>query len=408
MTEECDVLSPVGIERFFEEYWELKPLHIARAGAGPICNLLNVSDIERVLSTHDLDFPRLQMTQAGKPIDVDQYTDGESRIIPSRVLELHASGATLVLSQAQRLIPALSTLCRQTQSALQLQCQTNVYLSPPGFQGFRAHYDTHDVLILQVAGKKTFNFYSAASELPLQHQKFNAEKQSAGDLTESIELAAGDTLYIPRGFIHDAVALDQQESLHITLGVYAVTVQELLQSLLQLATERDVTYRRSIPRDLWVPPPVSGSHNKNTMDKSTFEFADRLRDELPPGLMDPSLISEALSLLRDEFALSCKQDAMSGLTRAVDLSASSVQVRHDALLNSEQTSRGVMLRSQGRILEFQQPMADAVVWLLEQPRQHSIEVSEIPDLSPSQREALVEKLISENIVFVCHPPDQLP
>lgn len=387
---ENKLLAPVTNKQFFNAYWEQKPLHVARSDSGYFDELLTVDKIEQLLSVNELVFPRVQATQADKAIEVSSYTDADSRIIPSRLLELHAEGATLVVSQAHQLVPSLATLCREAHTSLQLQCQANFYYSPAGCQGFKAHYDTHDVMILQVAGKKTFNFYSAAHELPMQHQRFDSTRHDKGELTDSIELTAGDTLYIPRGFVHDAVADADQDSLHITLGVYAVTMQELLNNVLAAACERDHRFRQSIPREHWSLP-LSGVATESSQPMTA------LLVKLLGELADADKISEALSGLRDDVALSCQQELVSQLGKQNKplTMTSTIRLRAKSVMSVETTRSGIKLRSQGRVLEFQQPMASAVAWLLEA---QSALVSELPGLSDVQRAALVERLVSENIV----------
>ena len=59
-------------------------------------------------------------------------------------------------------------------------------------------------------------------------------------------LAQGDLIYIPRGFVH-AAECGAEASLHITLGVNAVTVADLLQAALKAATLRTEGLRAALP-----------------------------------------------------------------------------------------------------------------------------------------------------------------
>jgi hypothetical protein len=59
------------------------------------------------------------------------------------------------------------------------------------------------------------------------------------------DLATGDALYLPRGFVHSA-ATQQGTSLHLTLGVLATTVHDVLRQVLDRAGD-DVAFRASLP-----------------------------------------------------------------------------------------------------------------------------------------------------------------
>jgi len=229
------VLGPLSQTEFNNEYWEKSPLHISRNSESHFAELLTIMDIESMLSSQALLFPSVQLTQSGHQIDIGDYTDDNRRILPHRLIDRHRNGATIVVSQAHEKIPSLATFRRAMQKAFNLNCQTNVYLSPTGKQGFNAHYDSHDVFILQVSGTKTFNFYDGGIDLPYSHDGFQADKHPIGELSMSIDMQAGDSLYIPRGVLHDAIATDQT-SLHITLGVYAITVRDVLLEMTQKLT----------------------------------------------------------------------------------------------------------------------------------------------------------------------------
>jgi hypothetical protein len=60
------------------------------------------------------------------------------------------------------------------------------------------------------------------------------------------ELGPGDVLYLPRGFIHAARA-QASVSLHLTIGVLAHTVADVVHDLVRRALDADPGLRRSLP-----------------------------------------------------------------------------------------------------------------------------------------------------------------
>ena len=60
-------------------------------------------------------------------------------------------------------------------------------------------------------------------------------------------LRAGDTMYLPRGWLHQAMTSDV-DSLHLTVGVNLYTWIEALRAALK-ACENEVELRRSVPAD---------------------------------------------------------------------------------------------------------------------------------------------------------------
>jgi ribosomal protein L16 Arg81 hydroxylase len=383
------VLGPVAVEDFYAAYWEKQPLHIARPGADHFSALLTCSHIETALSTQELLFPDVQLTQTGKSIPPQDYTDDRNRIIPLRFVQHYSTGATMVISQAHRLFGSLSSLCRNIQSELQLRCQGNVYLSPPGSQGFKPHYDTHEVFVLQVNGKKTFRFYSSGVELPFSHDKHDSEKHPEASKTEEVTLTPGDTLYIPRGVTHDALANKDEPSLHITLGVFPITIGDVLQEMTQIAAEKDAQYRCSVPGSEWL--------RSNGVSAAMCERFQSLYGKA----FTSENLHEAVSRLRDDVALGSKQDCTGLLSNIHRLNTvnpgSFIRLRNGVAMNLELQGSILRLRTSGQILEFSEPMSSAVQWLV---HARKTRISALPGLDDEQKIALAHRLLQENIVEV--------
>jgi lysine-specific demethylase/histidyl-hydroxylase NO66 len=64
----------------------------------------------------------------------------------------------------------------------------------------------------------------------------------------SLQLRAGESLYLPRGFLHQAVSTDEI-SIHITIGLLCYTWWDLLQEIVAGARE-DSRLREALPAGL--------------------------------------------------------------------------------------------------------------------------------------------------------------
>ena len=126
----------------------------------------------------------------------------------------------------ERVAP-LARLCRVMEQTFSSHFQTNIYLSPPNAQGFKTHFDSHDVFVLQVSGSKLWTLYDTAIALPLRGQAFDPDKHTAGPPTREFVLHAGDLFYCPRGLFHSARSTDEK-SLHITLGLIGKTWADVM------------------------------------------------------------------------------------------------------------------------------------------------------------------------------------
>ncbi|MFN2490413.1 MAG: cupin domain-containing protein [Actinomycetota bacterium] len=169
----------------------------------------------------------------------------EDIIDPGRVLNHLAQGATVVLQALHRYWEPVTRFCRELELDLTHPVQINIYLTPPASRGLDVHYDTHDVFVLQVAGAKHWKVYGSAIDLPLAHQRRKGSYPEPGEAQIDIELAPGDCLYIPRGFLH-AAETATSESAHMTVGILTYTWMDVLKAATEKATN-EVFLRDALP-----------------------------------------------------------------------------------------------------------------------------------------------------------------
>jgi ribosomal protein L16 Arg81 hydroxylase len=189
--------------------------------------------------------------KAGEQLRVRDYTvDLPWRPVPftgtadvERVVAEWERGATIVLQGLHLTRPTIGAFCRSLEAALGHPGQANAYYTPRAAQGLPVHHDTHDVFVLQIAGEKRWLVYEPALELPLKDQKYSAELGEPGPAVEDRVLRPGDMLYLPRGWLHEALT-SETDSLHLTIGVNVVTWLDAFKAALEELRD-DVRFRRS-------------------------------------------------------------------------------------------------------------------------------------------------------------------
>ncbi|HEX3291883.1 MAG TPA: cupin domain-containing protein [Gaiella sp.] len=242
-------LAPVDTESFHSEHWERRPLVVPRDEPGRFDDLLSEADVERLVCATAIRYPAFRLVREGAQLDVGSYTRDVSWRPPftktvdvTRALAEWDAGATIVLQALHVNWHPLAVFCRLLEAALDRPVQVNAYYTPRGSQGFAVHHDTHDVLVLQVAGEKRWRVYDPLLELPLKYQRYSKALGEHGDPTDDLVLRAGDTLYLPRGWLHDAETSDTH-SLHLTIGITAHTWVDAARDGIE-ALEREAAFRR--------------------------------------------------------------------------------------------------------------------------------------------------------------------
>ena len=245
-------IEPVEADEFLTGYWEQKPLVVRREEPDRFDDLLSREDAERLLSSTALRFPAFRLVRAGDQIDPRSYTKDlgwspqplTGTIDVARVAAEFEAGATIVLQALHHSWQPLAVFCRELEVALGHPTQANAYYTPRSAQGLAVHHDTHDVFVLQIAGEKRWKVYEPRLELPLRGQKYNPDLGEPGDPVEDVTLRPGDTMYMPRGWLHEGLTSDS-DSLHLTIGVKVYTWLDAFRAALEECAD-EVGFRRSV------------------------------------------------------------------------------------------------------------------------------------------------------------------
>ncbi len=260
-----DLVAAVDPVEFADQYWSNRPL-LSRADQLPPGDLFDAAAVDELISRRGLRTPFLRMAKEGDVIAPARYTRSggagagvTDQVADDKVLALMAEGATLVLQGLHRTWPPLVEFAARLSAELGHPVQINAYITPPENQGFAAHYDVHDVFVLQVAGRKHWTIHAPVFVDPLrehnwEHRRVAVAARAAEPPLIDTVLAPGDALYLPRGYLHSAAALGET-SIHLTIGVHPITRHQLVQQLVQTA-KADPALRASLPMGVDLSDPA--------------------------------------------------------------------------------------------------------------------------------------------------------
>lgn len=257
----ADLIHPVTPDRFKAEVEGRTPLHIPSEGkAGEVRRtLLSWDTFNGLLAQSSIwTHSTLQLVHSGKQLPAETYcsevqtmSGAVVRPSPARVQVMMAMGATVVANDVGALTPYLRAVCAALRETWAASVAANVYCSFKGVQGFGPHYDTHDVFAVQTEGEKVWRLYRNREPDPVDYPGEGEEVRrylasACGPLMQEVRMKPGDVLYLPRGWYHDALAVDGP-SLHVTLSVTPL-YGRILFRLLEAAAMQDPAFRA------WLPP----------------------------------------------------------------------------------------------------------------------------------------------------------
>ncbi len=261
------LLSPISVEEFVDKYLGRRALYVSSTEER-LTSLLSWPALNRIIAYHNLEGPRLRLMRAGQVIARNTYSHHDpygltrTNVIDCAAFEQQLrDGSTLVLDGVDRLHKPIATLARSIERALSLGIQVNTYAGWRELPGLSLHWDRHDVLILQVYGKKRWQIYGPTRMYPLVDDVDDAPEPNGKAIWDHV-VTSGDVLYIPRGWWHIAIPCDAP-TLHLTVGVRIPTGSDLLMWLIQRLKHRECI-RKDVP--LWTDGNVQQEYVKRLLD----------------------------------------------------------------------------------------------------------------------------------------------
>ncbi|MFH9610238.1 cupin domain-containing protein [Streptomyces sp. NPDC017448] len=253
-------LTRLGREEFARDVWA-RTAALTR-GASDFSDVFSAAAVDELVSRRGLRTPFLRVAKDGSTLPESSFTASAGvgatvadQLDDTALWRAFEDGATLVLQALHRTWEPVADLVSALGTELGHPVQANAYVTPPQNRGFDAHYDVHDVFVLQIEGTKRWVVHEPVLPDPLRDQPWTdhraavAERAAHGIPHLDTTLRPGDVLYLPRGWLHSAQARGEV-SVHLTLGVHVRTRYALAEQLVRAALADladDPSMRRSLP-----------------------------------------------------------------------------------------------------------------------------------------------------------------
>jgi ribosomal protein L16 Arg81 hydroxylase len=377
----ASMVAPITDAAFRTQYWERKPLVIHRGAPDFYDGLFTLRDFDAALMRAPSSVKTAEArTEKNAAYKVETVAGLEG------VLGEMREGGTLILDAMHRQNANLGLLCGELSRQLGHTFQTNLYLTPAHGQGFTAHWDNHDVFILQVMGSKNWNIEKDRRAFPGREDSMTKDqgRELRGELM-SFTLEQGDLIYIPRGFVHAAECGDEP-SLHITLGLLPIGLDDFLHAAIKAQVIRDERTREALPLGFM-------QDSAGSVAKSAARVLRAMGD-------DPEFLALVYDQYRDELVRRAPLDVggqVAGFFKPVAFTtADLVGPRRGAIFRMHAGADSVRVNFGTRSIVFPGIFKDAVAFAL---NNRSYRIGDIPgDLEDEERIALVERLVEEGLV----------
>jgi Cupin superfamily protein len=283
------LLQPLTVETFLDEIWEATQHHVKRCCAGYFDGLLpGAPAIDELVKLYRQEPSAVRLVRGNdEKLGPNSYRLIDGSLDVDGVRNDFANGYTIVLDGVGRHVRAIASLSHSIEVELNFPVKVNVYITPPASQGFPPHYDTHEVLVLQVLGFKIWHLYDRVVP-PREIQRNRNKVIAIDDLLPptDLRLDAGDVLYLPRGRFH-AAETTSEPSIHLTVAIEPPTLLMLAIGALRSHSFNDDRLNAQLPPRYFYDAAVPAA------------LGDLVRDGFQAA-GNPNAIAEVLDALEDD------------------------------------------------------------------------------------------------------------
>ncbi|MDO6597767.1 cupin domain-containing protein [Oceanihabitans sp. 2_MG-2023] len=389
------LIHPITKETFLSDYFEKEVLHIKQDKSRTSSyynSLLTRKVFDLFLNEQNVKYPDVQLVGTSIDFKHRDYLHTDNSINLPKLYKFYAEGATINVVGLNSYLMSLGNLCDNLIKETSHRYQTNIYCTPKEKQGFNTHYDSHDVIVLQVHGSKEWEIYDNPVELPLKGpQNFTPEMDLNPVLKQNITLKEGELLYIPRGVMHNARTTNTS-SIHITLGVMGTSMFKLVSNSITKAATNNIELRKYLPFGY-----INNEQLKEEISKSFKQVITDLESNIDVKSiindMEDDVIKHMPSKLVGQLELI---DALN--ENVLDYHTSTFSLRKNILIKYEVIGEELIIKANG--LEHSFPDYVYNTFKIISSKEH-FNVKDLGnDLDDEGKEVLLEHLITEGIIYV--------
>jgi lysine-specific demethylase/histidyl-hydroxylase NO66 len=380
------LLDPLTVDNFLGEVWGITHHHVSRDRADYVNNLRQDTDsVDDLLALFRPHLSLVCLVRERERKDQYVYRLADGGFDAAAIGRDFADGYTIVLDSVQRYAPAIGALAQAIEVELDFATQVNAYFTPPESQGFAAHSDDHDALIVQLQGSKIWHVYEGVDVAP--HKIWRHEAMSTAGLPAPVDvrLEAGDVLYVPRGRVHAAESTSEL-SVHLTVGLHAPTLFMLATRVLNALNNSDDRVHTQLPPRFLSDPDVRSS-------------LGALVHGIAEALEQPEVIAEGLDSLEADLVKrgQCKP-LVTGISDAVAIDDQTRVVKYQPLYSrvTEKTD-AVALHFAQSVVNVTADHKSALQFLAKSTA--PFQISDLPELSEVQRLELARTLIMQGFLI---------
>ena len=238
------LVDPLGETEFLTLLRERKLTFLRGCNSRRFEKLVSWRVLNRLLDGTTLPLNALRVLRESVSIPTNFYLK-QGRIDPAALSKLLEQGISLIFNQLDEHVPALQVLCKNLQRKTLEKVSAAAIMTSGRGGALKCHYDSEDLVILQIAGTKRWQVFDSPVVNPVPGVTKKAPPERLRPVFDQV-LQPGDFLFLPAGHWHHCEN-GRHRSLHVCILFEPPNGRNLLQILMSKLSS-DETFRRPLTR----------------------------------------------------------------------------------------------------------------------------------------------------------------
>lgn len=223
-------ITGITPDDFYKKVYEKCVYHYQHDAKKRFCHLIDKELLLSALSQ----FPQNSIQLIKDGVQGNSYSED------SDFRRAFSDGYSIIVNSAEKFKDEISQLACQVSMDLGVGVEINAYMTPKNSNGLPFHVDSHDAILLQILGNKTWRTARPIKELAIKSSIYDS---SQSDI-EEIVLKEGSVMYLPRGVPHKAVCGDL-ESIHLTLTLKPIRGLDIVKECINIISDNNIDLRKT-------------------------------------------------------------------------------------------------------------------------------------------------------------------
>ncbi len=248
------LIAPITVDDFFENYWDKKHLHISRDDANYFKNILSIEEVNHYFEHSNHYFPEVELINKGrtpanlfsKEIMNRGYYKGR-KINKKKVQELFEEGHSILINHFSENAFNFYKSINDLKAFFEAKITEYLVVSNAKLDAFSIHHDIEQVFAFQISGEKEWSIYDYLTKNIRTNDVVGRLTRPASDV---VLMKPGDFLYVPPCLRHSTKTVSSEPSMSISIAIDQFYGTQLLNEVLKFGYVDNPDLNKMLPNPI--------------------------------------------------------------------------------------------------------------------------------------------------------------